>query len=1165
MYVNEKKFKTYQLDVNETILARIAKSMNTLPEYLYVTKVENKMTVQDILKDIEKDAQNNIDFLSFYETIKDKTSVKQNNILKIWLSYNKPLGDLLEYDDSVIDPFVKQKFFKTKDDFLSAWKNRKNTIADLAQEKMRNQLVVDANIKLFETFESIDEDEEWGYTETKVLKVQLSISLEIKEISILELFNNIILNENIPFAKTFSKGISYYKILKDYSPFEEWAGVSEEEKIIIMVNNNLSDEQKLDFFTSVEITKYKVDVILDTGLINISQETFLDRLMKVFVPNLKFLDITETQIIGDYYFPQQRVNMYVLSDLIMNNPIFSKLINVDESVKVTKKKKEGQQPWLHVHFDHPSTGDVSVSVSQRVVDRGEAIMRKESSEIFPHNSPYIRMHIKARDKSSVQFFQKMFAKLLYLYEKEKEQIITEYKVYLPKFGVFQEYEFKERKENMDQDVFVRNYTRYCPEDRMPTKISEDEVKKYQDEGRMVMKYPRDIPKNVPENEVFPSDGRNQQYYVCLKGEFIYPGVQENKHDNKDEYPYVPCCFKMDQSKEGSNYKKYFFNEKIQNKEKSQQQLIVTDKILSDEQYGKIPDIFSKMFQFFDPETTNTYIRVGVNRSKSSFLEAVMVALHDITGILKEKNRKAKVEQIRKELASKENSALARQCLYDISSEHISEKINNMDSYFDPKYFVQQLEVYFKCNIFVFNRTQLILPRYTQSYYKNINRENCVLIYEHIGSESDNAKYPQCEIICRWNKTNPKDTLYSFPMKHPVSSKVNSIFEKLNLTYCLNKKVQEVNVNINEMKGIVSQKIDSYGKCRCVEFSFQDKQVFMITSPIPPLQLEEKKLDLIPVDIKVALNFCNELKINIESQSVQNNICKEINGMLGNISVTIPVKDTNVLQQFRSTNDVKYSENIISSMEIYNINKKRARYITEYMFWLFSKYIRSNNIEEITDQVLASFCKNKMSVIQGYPYGHIGKNFSDSSIVLRGRKLVSSSDDMLYRLMYVLKLYSIRDVKSLREYHAKTSIVNYYVDITDFDKHPFQIVLQGDDVLYKLLHENKFSYKMENSIIVGINNPYFFTNNLIDNQVFLAQNAKNLKHAISISLIWQQKGYNIGEDTEIKEEKVSYTLFSFENEKSIKRYEVKGAEPKDQIRIIGYKVNDEPFFTSLLKL
>ena len=121
-------------------------------------------------------------------------------------------------------------------------------------------------------------------------------------------------------------------------------------------------------------------------------------------------------------------------------------------------------------------------------------------------------------------------------------------------------------------------------------------------------------------------------------------------------------------------------------------------------------------------------------------------------------------------------------------------------------------------------------------------------------------------------------------------------------------------------------------------------------------------------------------------------------------------------------------------------------------------------------------------------------------------------------------------------------------------------------MYKLLHENKFSYIVEKKVITGISTPYFFSNKLIEHgEILLAQNAKNLSSAINIALTWQNKGYNPGDDVENKKRKVSFTLYSYKNENSIKRYEIDGEQQIEKIKIIGYKINNDPFFTCLLTI
>ena len=82
-------------------------------------------------------------------------------------------------------------------------------------------------------------------------------------------------------------------------------------------------------------------------------------------------------------------------------------------------------------------------------------------------------------------------------------------------------------------------------------------------------------------------------------------------------------------------------------------------------------------------------------------------------------------------------------------------------------------------------------------------------------------------------------------------------------------------------------------------------------------------------------------------------------------------------------------------------------------------------------------------------------------------------------MYVLKLYSIRDMKKLLAYHNQNVITHFYVDITDFDFNDGQIILHGEDTVDRWIQKNKLTYKLYDSIVVGQRSPYFFKNDLSD--------------------------------------------------------------------------------------
>ena len=133
---------------------------------------------------------------------------------------------------------------------------------------------------------------------------------------------------------------------------------------------------------------------------------------------------------------------------------------------------------------------------------------------------------------------------------------------------------------------------------MPTIITEEDAIQAESEGKSVMKFPRDVPDD-PRAFKFPMDGEDQQYYVCDNEKYKFMGLKINKLKNADEYPYVPCCFLTDQRNKPS-YLHYFTGAQPEKKKDKKQPVIVTDKFLTHEQFGRLPTNIESLFTLINP-------------------------------------------------------------------------------------------------------------------------------------------------------------------------------------------------------------------------------------------------------------------------------------------------------------------------------------------------------------------------------------------------------------------------------------------------------------------------------------------------------------------------------------------------------------------------------------
>jgi hypothetical protein len=288
----------------------------------------------------------------------------------------------------------------------------------------------------------------------------------------------------------------------------------------------------------------------------------------------------------------------------------------------------------------------------------------------------------------------------------------------------------------------------------------------------------------------------------------------------------------------------------------------------------------------------------------------------------------------------------------------------------------------------------------------------------------------------------------------------------------------------------------------------------------------------------------------------------------------------------------------SSLDKYDYGKKMARYIEEYMLWLYSKFVGDDG--DLSDESILVFRDRRILLDTEFEYGTVTEVFSDESGVMKDGKLVVKSEDTLKRLMYVLRLACAHESQKVRAFKTYKSIRSFYTNINDFDKHPFEVIVYGKDTMTRWIDsELAESAAVHASVIVYVqtgdsfpdplstiseiedrlsretNNlvpgePYFFKNSLVGPDMYLAQNIDNIWIAMGIAKTWNRDGYNPGPTAE-PETLTSFTLYIYVNEEEITDAEQDGAELPEfqpsgfEIKILGYKILDKSFYTVLLPL
>ena len=1138
--INGVKLKIYDLDSIYNIIERVAASLDTLPKYLYgfekfqdnAQGVESLIAEKNIIIEDQLDVIRNTQKLD----ISKLPSLDKTEIVNLWIA-------LHDRDEKIIKR-AKEKF---SDITIATEIESKNMLEKLNKSIEYNKKkveVMNLDNEKFKTLEGIKK------TDFIVEKTDFKLVLDLN-IGILELFNKIILTEQIP----VSICDKFTKISKNFFDVEEsdWDLLRMEDLIVMKVNSQIKKNRKkyIDAFIGKDmitinkkreeyiIIKLTVETNTEANLEN--EENIINNIMNT-IPGIsiykKLVDNTE----GNFIFPKQNLNVYVFAELVMNNKLFSSRLIINESSKASKDKND-----VFVVFTHPNFDKTRCFITPRVADRNDINIKNGYVKV---GEPYIRLNItKSKNESNVIFFMNVMSKLFEEYNNLEGDIVKEYEKYLPDFiteygneaqDVENEAQGVENLEDINPELFITGKTGYkkrCGKEKVVSIVKDEDVERLKEEGVPLLYFPKT-----------PEEGP-QYWYRCTSEEYKYPGLTKSTLENKDKYPFFPCCYKVDQTtKLKSPYNEYFKTEtKIENILPPTESGVLTSKkkIMTFDKLAYLPDELQTFFKSINQDWE--YVRIGMDNTPSSFLQCVIKAVNpDILSNDDEIYRKDAVNIAREEL---KDFAVCRQEAYDKTYKGIKDIVKDENKYLDPKIFIRLLEETYTCNIYLFERTDsgqttMIIPNHVHGYYRFKKEVPSLCILIHKGSDIDINLYdnPQCELIGRFK--NNQELKYLFQPKTKLFNEISNTFNKLSKTYTLCNKLSEIYFPLPDDIKLVSQKIDSYGKTRSLNIEFNGQEITIITSPIPPLGIPELKTLIINrINDITAKELINKFKnILTDLQSDKKNL--SIFGKIGNVSITIPLIE----------NPDSIGKETDSIMNIYNNNKKIALFIQENLFWLFSTYVTDkDNIENY----ILPFFKDKTTLIKKFTYKPTTNSFVKNNGIIEDGKLIVTSTQMKQRLAYLLKLAIQYNIKRLINYKDRISIQNVYSNITDFEKYPSQIILEGKDSIKKWLTEKNKTYKLQNKLIDG-NTPYFFQNNLISHSVYIAQNTTTWKKAVSIAIEW----YNNKINTEgtIKYTNESFNLYQYISETEINNIKIKGGENDYDIKIIG---TENKTFTVLL--
>ena len=446
--INGKKIDISDTDDLTTILEVISADMNTLPKYLYFPKgipsldiLHNKSNIEvyDILS-IITDKKYGTDFIKLFNKVNNmlkqqKLKIK-DDILIPFIAYNDRLNklniDLVPSTILLTQTSINESniFSKPYPDIEKIWEGKNTTIKTINDKIKDIQIRVQNAKKIDKQLKKIEE--KIPYTPIEITGIDFNCKIpELQNMNIMDIFNMVKLNCNTP----LSSNKNFYKILKDFIPPEDWS-VSLEDFILFKVlqkkeNVNVKVSDYTDIFLNVTGEKdVKVYFSLDISTKNLDKDGLVNRFTDIieYTPSITYTDIEETMIKSVFYIPNHDFNKFIFSDLALNNKLFSSLLYIDESSKtnVTKNK-------VYIHFQNNVTGEIKANISGKTVVKNDPNIKGKRTE-FNIGSNYIKVKIiKAKNILAVEKFQRIFARLIGLYDMEYNDILSVYRKYITRF------------------------------------------------------------------------------------------------------------------------------------------------------------------------------------------------------------------------------------------------------------------------------------------------------------------------------------------------------------------------------------------------------------------------------------------------------------------------------------------------------------------------------------------------------------------------------------------------------------------------------------------------------------------------------------------------------------------------------------------------------------
>jgi hypothetical protein len=1119
LLLSDLHIQKFDIDTDETIRQRIAAKLKTIPKWIWISDDKRFYALRNqVISSTNSSINKSFDAFVEQHFNGDLSTNPYNatptEIAKYWLSEQSPERisqdhvidtiildfkkhkiDMVMVEETVIvddKPIVVKKIIddnqKVYDIIVTQFynKDRKTFQKDLA-DLVSTNIDVSSSLEKYQTMMAdLVPQPHFEFQEIKV-NMMIKTNLKEKDMSLSSIFANIVCDKNVPL-------FSYqelYKVVDDL-PFllsllhsknnADWTlkgydAIRGHVSHIVEKEEDKSNYSNCYFFFEKDKDgddKTLMIMIVLTYKANenkkIKKRMVVERLQNAMShifseSDFDQFDQFEEDIVGIAIFPNLSFDTIILSDMIMNDRLFSTVMSVDESEQASKIK-EG----LYTHF-FIDKFDGTCSITSKIADDKNQELKFIKFSDLPPGTPFVRARISfEKNMDVINKFLTILSKLLTYYTKNAASIRRIYNAY--GIDTSDKIDVKEDEEDDMKDdgqtdeegvlsqrfpeIFVAGYPSICG--HVIKEIHKDDVEG--DEYKTWMRFPRD----------------SEAYFSCShRKNYPFIGVIKNTLSNKDTFPYLPCCFKINQlDKEKSKLKNYLQGI-LPQKTTYQQNVIITSKFALNDNFGELPQSISFLFQTIRKVDDGCkFERKGVLDTPFSFLNCVLKGTRNILPFDDEKDGKDGKKDVSKKDKNEEKKLMEEyEKLIDYpnicvaSQENPGDTVNDMrrtlraNDYMDPRRWIRLLEVVYSVKIIVFSKDKktghvsIQLPHAHQMHLRwNDPAKSIICIYEHYGSDSDT---PRCELIIE------KEEKLMMGKKEEIIHN-SFIRARLNIDTFYDNMLYQWSYNHENHENTIStiksfdtlpfltkkdrQAVDPYGKTRALLIN---SHFVILTSPLPPLDLramsDDNDYDLYQsydVNDRYIQAFLSEYEPSAITVNSNDDIT-EIHFSITDITLTIktnPFRFDNDNGLTRLTQPLYPSsdQNLITK----HIEKTRlASILIEYFLYYFSWYCRESGITAeqveadkkgelrkfkerviVDERVLYTVPKTSNVSIRSMKANHFISNTSNNHFVC-------DSKESRKRLLYTLYTHLLNQFDSVMSYAHQSEIRHFYSSASDY--------------------------------------------------------------------------------------------------------------------------------------